>query len=199
MNLIRYVIDFFHINGAGQQSVKYAKGQTYPESDETISHVEAGHAEIVVVEVSATTETTDADAAPQPDNNVEQGSPVPVADAPVQNEAAPVTGAATDTPAVADATAAPDTTDATEATATVSQPQPDLTQTPAATDPAPVAAASADTTVTDPTAQAAEPVPPVTATPVDQPAQVASPAEAAPTVDATPTATVAAPDQAGQN
>ena len=199
MNLIRYIIDFFHINGAGQQSVKYAKGQTYPESDETISHVEAGHAEIVVVEVSATTETTDAGVTPQPDDNTEQGSPAPAADAPVQNEAAPVTSAATDTPAAADVTAAPDTTAATDATATVSQPQPDLTQTPAAIDPAPVAAPVADTTPTDPTAQVAEPVPPVTATPVDQPAQVVPSADTAPTVDATPTATVAAPDQAGQS
>ena len=196
MNLIRYVIDFFHINGAGQQTVKYAKGQTYPESDETMSHVEAGHAEIVVVEVSATTETTDADATLQPDDNAEQGSLPPAANAPVQDEVAPVTPAATDTPAVA---AAPDTTAATDATATVSQTQPDLTQTPAAIDPAPVAAPVADTTPTDPAAQAAETVPPVSATPVDQPAQVVPSADTSPTVDATPTATVATPAQAGQS
>lgn len=196
MNLIRYVIDFFHINGAGQQSVKYAKGQTYPESDETMSHVEAGHAEIVVVEVSTTTETSVADTAPQPDGNAEPSSLTPAANAPVQNEVAPVTTTDTDTPAAADATATPDTT---AATATVSQTQPDLTQTPPATDPAPVAAPSADTTSTEPAAQAPEPVPPVAATPVDQQAQVVTPAEAAPMVDTTPPATAAAPAQAGQN
>lgn len=54
MNLIRYLIDFFHINGAGVQSVKYAKGQTYPESDETLSHVEAGHAEPLVIDLAST-------------------------------------------------------------------------------------------------------------------------------------------------
>ncbi len=166
MNLIRYVIDFFHINGAGQQSVKYAKGQTYPESDETISHVEAGHAEIIVVDVSGTTEATDAEAAPQPDNNVEQGSPAVIAGAPVQNETTPVAPAVTDTPAVTDATAVSDTTNSTDATATIAQPQPDLTQTITTTDPASVVAPLAQTL---------------------------------PAVDATPTVTVADPDQAGQS
>ncbi|WP_042549003.1 hypothetical protein, partial [Ralstonia solanacearum] len=74
MNVIRYLIDFFHINGAGVQSVKYAKGQTYPADDETLSHVEAGHAEIVVIDVTATTSDAATAEPPQPD-------PTPVSDA----------------------------------------------------------------------------------------------------------------------
>ncbi len=47
MNIIRYILDFFHINGAGQQVVKYAKDQLYPATEETLSHVVAGIAEVV--------------------------------------------------------------------------------------------------------------------------------------------------------
>ncbi len=47
MNLIRYILDFFHINGAGQQAIKYAKDQLYPATEETLSHVVAGIAEVV--------------------------------------------------------------------------------------------------------------------------------------------------------
>ena len=47
MNLIRYILDFFHINGAGQQAIKYAKDQVYPATEETLSHVVAGIAEVV--------------------------------------------------------------------------------------------------------------------------------------------------------
>ena len=47
MNFVRFLKDFFHVDGSGNTSVKYAQGQTYLVSDETASQVVAGSAELV--------------------------------------------------------------------------------------------------------------------------------------------------------
>ncbi len=47
MDLIRFLKDFFHVDGSGNTAVKYAQGQTYPATEETTSQVAAGVAEVV--------------------------------------------------------------------------------------------------------------------------------------------------------
>ena len=86
MNLIRYILDFFHINGAGQQAIKYAKDQVYPATEETLSHVVAGIAEVVsdaalavkdfVEGKQETTEIPDPVATPEPSTPVATPQPV---------------------------------------------------------------------------------------------------------------------------
>ena len=49
MDLIRFLKDFFHVDGSGTTAVKYAQGQTYPATEETTSQVAAGVAEVVTV------------------------------------------------------------------------------------------------------------------------------------------------------
>jgi len=83
MNVIRYLIDFFHINGAGLQSVKYAKGQSYPANDETRSHVEAGHAEFLVVDVASADVSSDSDAASAANATATTDTDAPATAAPV--------------------------------------------------------------------------------------------------------------------
>lgn len=89
MNLIRYFIDFFHINGAGVQSVKYAKGQTYPSTEETLSHVEAGHAELLVVDISAADESSAADTTAPINDQPQNDGNLPASETPAANADAP--------------------------------------------------------------------------------------------------------------
>ena len=47
MELIRFLADFFAIDGSGNTVTKYLKGRLYPVTEETASQVEAGVAEVV--------------------------------------------------------------------------------------------------------------------------------------------------------
>lgn len=49
MDLIRFLADFFAIDGSGNPVTKYLKGALYPVTEETTSQVAAGTAEIVSV------------------------------------------------------------------------------------------------------------------------------------------------------
>jgi hypothetical protein len=43
--MVRYLIDFYGVDCAGNASKLYAAGQDYAESDETLRHVALGYAE----------------------------------------------------------------------------------------------------------------------------------------------------------
>ena len=47
MKSIRFLADFFSVDGSGNSFVKYAKGGIYPSDDETLGQVAAGFAEEV--------------------------------------------------------------------------------------------------------------------------------------------------------
>ena len=58
MKSIRFLADFYAVDGAGNSFVKYAKGGVYPVNEETAGQVSAGFAEEVETpDVAATAST----------------------------------------------------------------------------------------------------------------------------------------------
>jgi hypothetical protein len=49
MKGIRFMVDFFAVDGSGNRYVKYRQGEVYPPTEETTSQVIAGFAEEVEV------------------------------------------------------------------------------------------------------------------------------------------------------
>lgn len=67
MKSIRFLADFFSVDGSGNSFVKYAKGGIYPSDDETLGQVAAGFAEEVdTPKASAATTQSAPAAAPAP-------------------------------------------------------------------------------------------------------------------------------------
>lgn len=56
MKGIRFMVDFFAVDGSGNRYVKYRQGEVYPPTEETSSQVIAGFAEEVDVEIDVETE-----------------------------------------------------------------------------------------------------------------------------------------------
>lgn len=65
MKGIRFMVDFFAVDGSGNRYVKYRQGEVYPPTEETGSQVIAGFAEEVDVEIDVETEEGETTEDPQ--------------------------------------------------------------------------------------------------------------------------------------
>jgi hypothetical protein len=80
MKGIRFMVDFFAVDGSGNRYVKYRQGEVYPPTEETTSQVIAGFAEEVDVEIDVETEegaTTEDPQAPSKQESQPEPQQVP--------------------------------------------------------------------------------------------------------------------------